>query len=148
MRLLLLSLAALSVLVSSTGISFAQSTGTAYPVLGIYAQVIVRDQAGNLVTYLETSRVTILNTNTFNKEIDDNIGIFDRSVADLNGQQIEILKANETLVQPYPTIVSQNIISVQTPQGEKTLVFADHDGYPAAKGDRVTAYWTIVRALS
>ncbi len=148
MRIVLLSLAVLSVLISSTGFALAQTTDTSNPVLGIYAQVIVRDQAGNLVSYLETSRVTIVNTLTFNQQINENIGLFQRSVVEFNGQQIEILKANETLVHTFPTIVSGNLISVKTANGDKTLVFAEHDGYPMTKGDRVTTYWTIVRALS
>ncbi len=148
MHLPFLSLAVLSILVLSTGLAFAQSSGATYPVLGIYAQVVVRDQAGNLVSYLETSRVTIINTLTFNKQINENIGLFQRTVADFNGQQIEILKANETLVHPFTTIVSSNLISVNTANGQKTLVFAEHDGYPMTKGDKVTTYWTIVRSLS
>ncbi|MDE1766175.1 MAG: hypothetical protein KGI27_07880 [Thaumarchaeota archaeon] len=148
MRLLFLSLAAVLVLVSTAGLSFAQTAGPSQSVLGIYAQVVVYDSSGNLVAYLETSRATILDTVQFNALVNQNIGQFTRTVASAGGQEIEILKANETVVHPYASIISENLISLNTPDGPKTLVFAEHDGYPVEKGDRVTTYWTIVRTAS
>ncbi|MGI0047072.1 MAG: hypothetical protein ACREBB_07790 [Nitrosotalea sp.] len=66
----------------------------------------------------------------------------------MGGQNLEILKVNDTIVHPYATIVSQNLISVSTSQGTEVLVTADHDGYPVLKGDKVTSYWTIIRTAS
>lgn len=145
MQALLLSLALLSVMVLSTGTSFAQTVGPEQQILGIYAQVEVQDSSGDLVSYLETSHVVISDPARFNQLIDQNMGMFKSSTINVNGQNIEILKVNDTVVHPYATIVSQNLISVDTPQGTEVLVTADHDGYPVLKGDKVTTYWTIIR---
>ena len=137
------------VVTMSTGSAFAQSQIPLQDrVLGIYAQVAVHDSSGNLVAYLETLRVTIFDPADFNKIIDDNMNMFQRSVINVQGHDVEILKVNETLVHPSPTIVSQNIISLNTTSGLKVLVAADHDGYPVTTGDKATTYWTIIRALS
>lgn len=133
----------------STGSAFAQSQIPLQDrVLGIYAQVAVHDSSGNLVAYLETLRVTIFDPAGFNKIIDDNMNMFQRSVINVQGHDVEILKVNDSIVHSSPTIVSQNLVSLKTADGPKVLVAADHDGYPVTDGDKVTTYWTIIRALS
>jgi hypothetical protein len=161
MRPLFLALAIGSLLVLSTGISFAQTVGplqqtvgpqpqTAVPqqIIGIYAQIEVQDSSGNLVSYLETPRATVIDPSRFNQLIDQNMNLFKSTIINVGGQNIEILKVNDTVVHHSPTIVSQNLISVTTPQGTETLVTADHDGYPVVQGDKVTTYWTIVRTAA
>jgi len=161
MRPLFLALAIGSLLVLSTGISFAQTIGpqpqtagppqTAVPqqqIIGIYAQIEVQDSSGNLISYLETPRATVIDPSRFNQLIDQNMNLFKSTMINVGGQNIEILKVNDTVVHHSPTIVSQNLISVTTPQGTETLVTADHDGYPVVPGDKVTTYWTIIRTAS
>ncbi len=147
MRLLLLASLVGFVLLFSSGSSFAQNLPQEQ-VLGIYAQVVVQDSSGNLVTYLETSRATIVNESTFNQLVDQNIGQFQVSQINLGGQDLQMLKATESIVHTSSTIVSQNLISLKTNQGDQPLVYANHDGYPVTKGDKVTTYWTILRAVS
>lgn len=146
MRYLLLSLVVISVLVSSTGTSLAQTVGPAQQqIVGVYLQIVVQDSSGNLLSYLETSRIIIDNPAKFNQLIDQNMNMFTTSTITVNGQNLEILKVNDTIVHPYNTIVSQNLVSVSTPTGYQVLVSADHDGYPVVKGDKVISYWTIIR---
>ena len=167
MRPLFLALAIGSLLVLSTGSSFAQTVGpsqqtvgpqpqTAGPqqtaisqqIVGVYAQVEVHDSSGNLVSYLETSRVTVIDPARFNQLIDQNMNLFKSTIINVGGQNIEILKVNDTVVHHSPTIVSQNLISVNTSNGGEVLVTANHDGYPVVTGDKVTTYWTIIRTAS
>lgn len=147
MRPLLLAVITGSILILSSGSSFAQSPPQEH-LLGIYAQIVVQDSSGNLVAYLETSRVTIVNTVRLNQLIDQNMAQFQASQISVAGQDLQMLKATESIVHSSPVIVSQNLISVKTSNGVEALVYADHDGYPVAPGDKVTTYWTIIRALS
>ena len=131
---------------SSVGASFAQTVGpTPQKVLGIYVQIAVRDKAGTLVSYLETSNVKISDPGQFNQLVDQNIGQFKESTVNAGGQDIEILQVNDTFVHSSPTIVSLNLISLNTSSGPKQLVVADHDGFPVVPGDKMTTYWTIHR---
>jgi hypothetical protein len=149
MRWLLLTLVICSFLALSTGNSFAQTTGTSQQsVLVIYAQVVVHDSSGNLVAYLETPRVTVYHQDQLNGLINSNIGMFTRNLVNTGGQNLEILQVNETITHQSSTIVSLNLISANTPNGQEALAAADHDGYPVVPGDRVTTYWTIIRSAS
>ncbi|MDE2588442.1 MAG: hypothetical protein KGL95_02080 [Patescibacteria group bacterium] len=148
MRPLFLALAIGSLLILSTGSSFAQTVGPPQQILGVYAQIEVQDSSGNLISYLETSRATVIDPGKFNQLINQNMDQFKSNIITVGGQNIEILKANDTIVHPSATIVSQNLISVKTSSGTETLVTADHDGYPVVKGDKVTTYWTIIRTAS
>ena len=146
MRVLLLVLVLGSILVSSTGNSFAQTTRQT--VLGIYAQIEVQDSSGNLVAYIETPRVTIYYPDQLNEQINENMNMFKRSLVNVGGQNLEILQVNDTAVHTSPTIVTLNIISASTPSGKIGLAAAYHDGYPVVPGDKVTTYWTIIRSVS
>ncbi|MGB9003640.1 MAG: hypothetical protein WCC52_07535 [Nitrosotalea sp.] len=149
MRALLLVLVIGSVLALSTGNSFAQTAGPSQQsVLGIYAQIEVQDSSGNLVAYIETPRITIYHPDQLNGLINANIGMFDRNIVNVGGQNLEILQVNDTLVHQSSTIVSLNLISANTPNGQVALAAADHDGYPVVSGDKVTTYWTIIRSAS
>lgn len=149
MRALLLVLVIGSILVLSTGSSFAQTAGPSQQsVLGIYAQIEIQDSSGNLVAYLETPRVTIYYPDQLNEQINQNIGMFKRSLVNVGGQNLEILQVNDTAVHTSSTIVTLNIISASTPSGKIGLAAAYHDGYPVVSGDKVTTYWTIFRSAS
>ena len=146
MRFLILSFVICCILVSSIGLASAQTTGPVpQQVLGIYAQIVVENSSGNLVSYLETSNVRINDVTQFNQIINENINQFKKTTVNEEGQDIEILQVNETLVHKSPTIISLNFISLKTPSGSKILVVADHDGFPVSVGDKMTTYWTIVR---
>jgi hypothetical protein len=147
MRALLLAVVIGSVLALSNGNSFAQTVGPSQQaVLGIYAQITVHDSSGNLVAYLETPRVTIYHPDQLNGLISSNIGMFDRNVINVGGQNLEILQVNQTITHQDSTIVSLNLISANTTNGQVALAAADHDGYPVVPGDQVTTYWTIIRS--
>lgn len=144
-------------LVLSTGSSFAQTVGPQQQTAGtsqqsvvllIYAQIVVHDSSGNLVAYLETPRITVYHQDQLNGLISSNIGMFSRTLIHTGGQNLEILQVNQTTTHPSSTIVSLNLISANTPNGQETLAAADHDGYPVVRGDQVTTYWTIIRSVS
>ena len=136
-----------SVLLLSTGSSFAQNTVPQNRLIGIYAQIVVHDLAGNLVAYLETDRVKVAFPDEFNKLVDQHIGMFKRNVISVAGQDIEILQINKSRIHQLPTVVSLELITLNETNG-KSLVVADHDGYPVVPGDNVTIYWTITRYTS
>ncbi|MDE1868031.1 MAG: hypothetical protein KGI08_10035 [Thaumarchaeota archaeon] len=143
-----------SILALSAGNSFAQNPvaqnniPTTSTTLGVYAQLVIRDSSGHLVSYIETSRVVVHNATKFNQMIDNNIDRFKRTVINSGGRDFEVFQLNASIVHQSPTIVSQNLIDMTTIAGRELLAAADHDGYPVVAGDNVTTYWTIIRSLS
>lgn len=144
MKKLLLLLAVCSVLVISSANSYAQTASN----LVIFMQAKIQDSQGDLVGYLESTKVTIVDADKLNKLIDANAGTFHKDIILINGQKFELIKASPTVLHNSSTIVSQNLISVSDGKQSHVLVFASHDGYPVVSGDRVTTYWTIIRPAS
>ncbi|MDE1817952.1 MAG: hypothetical protein KGI19_05065 [Thaumarchaeota archaeon] len=131
-------------LVVPMGESYAQSQNN----LAIFVQIKVQDSSGNLVSYLEATRITVTNVTKLNLLLDQNSPVFSKSFVTNGAQKFEVIKANDTVVHTSDTIVSQSMISSTNGQHSEVLATADHDGYPVVKGDRVTAYWTIIRPVS
>jgi hypothetical protein len=124
--------------------SYAQTQNN----LAIFVQIKVQDSGGNLVSYLEATKITVTNVTKLNLLLDQNSSVYTKSLVTNGDQKFEVIKANDTVTHQSDTIVSQNMISYTNGQHSEVLATADHDGYPVVKGDRVTTYWTIIRPVS
>lgn len=132
--------------VSSVGLlvptnSYAQTPNN----LAIFVQIKVVDSGGNLVSYMEATKITVADVAKLNLLLDQNSPVFSKSFVTNGAQKFEVIKANDTEIHASDTIVSQNIISSSDGLHSVVLATADHDGYPVVKGDVVTAYWTLIR---
>ena len=140
--LVVLVVASIGILVPEN--SYAQTPNA----LAIFVQIKVEDSNGNLVSYLEPSRITVVDIQKLNLLLDQNSPVFTKSFVTNGDQKFEVIKVSDVVVHPSGTIVSQNMISSTNGQRSEVLTIAEHDGYPVVKGDKVTAYWTIIRPSS
>jgi hypothetical protein len=124
--------------------SYAQTPSN----LAAFVQIKVQDSDGNLISYLECAKITITDVAKLNQLLDQNSPIFTKSIISNGQQKFEVIKANDTVIHSSATIVSQNMMSETNSQGYTVLAIASHDGYPVVKGDKATAYWTIIRPVS
>lgn len=124
--------------------SYAQTPNN----VSIFLQIQVRDSNGVLVSYMETHQVTIIDVAKLNLLLNQKSPLFEKSIVTNGDQKFEVIKATDIEVHTSGTIVSQNMISVTNGQHSQVLAVADHDGYPVVPGDKVTAYWTLVRPAS
>ncbi|MDE1844379.1 MAG: hypothetical protein KGI10_03525 [Thaumarchaeota archaeon] len=141
----LLALAFAFVLMVSFANSYAQSPQNN---MAIHVQVKVQNSDGALVAYLETDKVIITDYASLNALLDGNSPLLHKKIISIGDQKYELIKATDVLIHPSSTIVSENLISAQSGNSNELLAFADHDGYPVVKGDKVTTYWTILRPVS
>lgn len=125
------------------GNSYAQTQNN----MVVFAQIRVQDSGGNLVSYMEVTRITIPNVAKLNLLLDQNSAVFSKSIITDGDQKLEIIKATDVVVHRSATIVSQNLISATNGQRSEVLAIADHDGYPVIPGDKVSVYWTIIRPV-
>ncbi|SHO42894.1 exported hypothetical protein [Nitrosotalea sinensis] len=139
-RLLLVVLLVVSVCMAMPAISYAET-----PNVIIFVQIKVRDSSGNLVSYIESTKITLVNANTLGKLLDQDSPYIAKTFMQSEGQKFEVIKINDTITQPSQTVVSQNIVSATDGKSSKVVLVAEHDGYPVVKGDVTTAYWTIIR---
>lgn len=116
--------------------------------LAIHVQIKVENSDGALVAYLETDKVIVTDYASLNALLDTNSPVLHKKIVSIGDQKYELIKATDVLVHTSPTIVSENLISAESGNSKELLAIADHDGYPVVKGDKVTAYWTILRPAS
>ena len=140
-----LSIIIASVLMVSFTSSYAQ---TPQNNLAIHVQIKVENSDGALVAYLETDKVIVTDYASLNALLDTNSPVLHKKIVSIGDQKYELIKATDVLVHTSPTIVSENLISAESGNSKELLAIADHDGYPVVKGDKVTAYWTILRPAS
>lgn len=144
MRYLLAAIVLASFFVVPIGNSYAQTPNN----LAIFVQIKIIDSSGNLVSYMECTKITIVDVAKLNQLLNQNSPVFAKSFVTNGDQKFEVIKANDTVIHPSATIVSQNLISETNGQRSEVLAIADHDGYPVVRGDKATAYWTIIRPVS
>lgn len=124
--------------------SYAQTPNN----LAAFVQIKVLDSGGNLVSYLECTKITVVDVTKLNLLLSQSSPLFQKSIVSNGQQKFEVIKVNDTVVNPSATIVSQNMISETNGQHSTVLAIANHDGYPVVRGDKTTAYWTIIRPVS
>lgn len=143
MRALLVFLVLGSVGIMMIPNSYAQTQNN----LAIFVQIKIQDSNGNLISYLEVPKITITDVEKLNRLLDQDSPLFSKSYFTNGAQKFEVIRANDTVIHPSATIVSQSMISASNGQTSQVLAIADHDGYPVVKGDKVTAYWTLIRPV-
>ena len=138
----------LAVLIFIPPLSFAQiedhtfdTSIEEYPIY-IIAQIQIRDSNENLVGYIETDRITVLNLDKFSGILDD---------MSANPKNTKIITVDEKKYQVITGIgdaeyVSDGFVSLSgiTSDGE-TLVYANYGGFQIRAGDLVLTTWTMVR---
>jgi len=118
----------------------------------IYAQTIVRDSEGRLVTYLETTRIHVVDSRFIEKIINDNRTII------INSESIEADDKLGKIVtfQPKPLSYDTEGTRGVTFLGEVVLdrifinlvgAWFENDGYFLEPDDKLTVIWTAIRNL-
>ena len=107
----------------------------------IIVQIQLRDSSENLVGYIETDQITVLNFEEISLILDD---------MSTNPENTKILTINDKKYQVITGVgnaeyVSDTTVSLSgiTNDGE-SLVYANYGGFPIRAGDLVYTTWTMV----
>jgi len=114
-----------------------------------YAQLVVRDSEGILVTYLETPRIRELNSNRIEESINsDSTKIINSEKIMIEGVLFErIIFEKEPIL--YPTESQRGVTvlgNVNSGIGRIAATFMN-EGYFQLPDDQVTVIWTAVKSL-
>jgi len=108
----------------------------------IIVQIQLRDSSENLVGYIETDQITVLNFEEISLILDD---------MSTNPKNTKIITIDDKKYQIITGIgdaqyTSDNTVSLSgiTNDGE-TLIYANYGGFPIRAGDLVYTSWTMVR---
>jgi hypothetical protein len=143
------SLAAVLVVPFLTHDSFGENFESIIEKNGMYAfvKIQVRNQDGQLVTYLESDRIYVKDPARLNAFLDMGGKAMQKSLVTIDGRNFEVIHGFGILYHEKDNVISKNFIATSEGGPSSILAFADHDGYPVSKGYKVTSVWTIVRPV-
>jgi tetratricopeptide (TPR) repeat protein len=131
-------------------------TGGGTHLFEISCQIEVRNSRGNLVAYMEPPDLYVYNEDLLyavldtQSSINQTLGggqlIVEKSNLTKNGKEFE--KTHITVINTYNvpdpyTVASQTGVL----QGNKWLLWANHDGYQLLSGDKLIQKWEIIRPV-
>ena len=138
----------LAVLIFIPPLSFAQIADHTFETsieegqIYIIVQIQLRDYNENLVGYIETDQITVLNFEELSVILDD---------MSANSENTKIVTIGDKKYQVITGVgnaeyVSNTLVSLSgiTNDGE-SLVYANYSGFPVRSGDLVLTTWTMVR---
>jgi len=108
----------------------------------IFVQIQIRDPSSNLVGYIETDRIVIVDIETFTEVLDEapDDPAKKRKLF-IDGQEYEVITGIGETRPKSDTVVSLSTIS----NNGRVIAYANHDGYPVRDGDEAISTWTIIR---
>ena len=110
-------------------------------------EIIVRNSDDQLVTYLESDRLTIMDKNSLNQLLDSVASEIDPIII-RNGAQFQIIKRGDDFVSESYKVISTT--KLKNSLSGKPIVVAGfaHDGISTEPGDKVTSIWTFIRPVN
>jgi len=120
----------------------------------IFVQVVQRDSNGNIVSFLQSDKMTDFNPNTLNYYVDSRAQIMDIPVYNFGGQLVQAYGEKFTVTQEIKDITASTLLVVEVDDENSNDVkrqlaarFA-HDGIVMEPGDVVETHWFIARLLN
>jgi len=115
----------------------------------IYAQSIVRNADGQLVSYLETFRIGIIEPQRLNNVADYelNFGEKEYVITEIEGIPHQWIKFNRPATFDSKTVRAVTSLGAVEDGQDVTFAVFTHDGYNLDAGDELTVRWTIARPV-
>ena len=120
----------------------------------IFVQVVQRDSNGNLVSFIQSDKMTDINPNVLNYYVDSRAQLMDIPVYDFGGQLVQAYGEKFTTTQEIKDITASTLLVVEMPTENSNDVerqlaarFA-HDGIIMEPGDIMETHWFIARLLN
>ena len=112
-----------------------------------YAQVVVRNANGQLVTYLELQDFTILDEKLFSQYVNQEISRGDFKTINQDRKALHVIKKISSLVFENSNVISSSIMADQKNSVILPYGYFSHEGFPVSKGDKITTVWTILSEI-
>ena len=112
-----------------------------------FVQIIQRDNAGNLIGYLEYDSVLILNHSNFQGML--NYLLKDKPrIVEVNGIDYELIQFVGTASTDSSGLLSTSNVEVEKPDGTMNrIVTLAHDGIRSASDEKITVIWNFLRLV-
>ncbi len=134
---------------STVLIAFAQTPADDNGISFIYAQSIVRNSEGQLISYLETFRINLIAPDRVNSaaSYEVNFGKKEFVVTEIDGKPHQWIKINRPITYDAKTVSSTTILGDVIDGKEVSYATFGNDGYNIDAGDELTVRWTVARPV-
>ena len=113
----------------------------------IFVQIVHRDSNGNLLAYLQSDRMNIIDLSALNYLLDQESSLKQDPIYDVDGKKLQVITR-----QFVETIDSQGLLAstrlmVDVNNIEVMTVQFTHDGFRITTGDTITTVWSFARSI-
>ena len=112
-----------------------------------FIQIVQRDNAGNLIAYLEYDSVIILNHSNFEGML-NYLAKDNPRIVDVNGIDYELIQFVSTASPDSSGLLSTVNLGVERSDGTMNIITSlAHDGLRSASDEKVTVFWNFLRLI-
>jgi len=115
----------------------------------IYAQSIIRNSDGQLVSYLETFRINLLDPQRVSNVADYELNVGEREfvLTEIDGIPHQWIKINRPTTFESKTVRSMTILGDEIDGVNVPFAIFSNDGYNIDAGDELTVRWTVAKPV-
>ena len=139
MKFFVISIIILSVFIIPT--AFAESTPY------IFVQIIHRDSNGNLLAYLQSDRINIIDLSVLNYLLDQESSLKQDPVYDVDGKKLQVITRQFVETVDSQGLLASTRLMVDVNNIEVMTVQFTHDGFRITSGDTITTIWSFARSV-
>ena len=136
MKLFIISIIILSVFVIPA--AFAESTPY------IFVQIIHRDSNGNLISYLQSDKMTSIDLPALNYLLDEESSEKD-PIYNIDGKKLQVITRQFVETRDSQDLLANTQLLVDVNNIEVMAVRFIHDGFRIISGDTITTVWSFAR---
>ena len=136
MKFFVISIIILSVFIIPT--AFAESTPY------IFVQIIHRDSDGNLIAYLQSDKMSSIDSYALNYLLDEESSEKD-PVYNIDGKKLQVITRQFVETRDSESMLANSQLLVTIDNIEVQAIRFIHDGFRIISGDTITTIWSFAR---
>ena len=125
--------------------SFAQTSQPEDNIFTIFVQVTLRNSDGDLVTYMESSKLYGVDKKIINDSLDQISSSVEIPIFELNDTKFQVFIIETSTEFDSNTMYTNALYNVTIDEQTYSAARFTFDSYLTSPGDEVTAVWTIAR---
>ena len=125
--------------------AFAQTSQTEDNIFTMFVQVTVRNSDGDLITYMESSKLYDVDKKIINDSLDYISSSGEIPIFELNDTKFQVFIIQTTTEFDSYTMYTNAFYNVTIDEQTYSTARFTFDSYLTSPGDEATVYWTIAR---
>lgn len=122
-------------------VSFAEPTPY------ILVQIIHKDSDGNLISYLQSDKMSNIDLSALNFLLDHETSLKQDQIYQSDGKQLQVITRQFTLGFDFHDLLGTTRLLVDVNNIEVAAVTLIHDGFRIAPGDTINTIWTFSKLV-